>query len=341
MNHWRVRARHHPNVRALFRRFPRLAHALPHVDLGVTETPVEPLTLRGHTLLIKRDDLSAARLGGNKVRALEFLLADVERGETVLTVGSTGSTHALATATHAAALGAHTEVITWPQVENPVALRTAQRLGEVAEVTHARSTVDAYVRAGVRHIRKRVRWIPAGGSSAHGALGHVNAALELVEQLELSGARPSHIVVPLGSGGTVAGLIVGLSIARRSLGVLGVRVVPRIIGNRGHVHRLAWQTHSVIKRLAGESIAPLDMSLLRIDHSAYGGAYGRETADGKAAMSRMSSHDGPALDGTYSAKAFGVALRRAAGLPDGDVLFWLTFDARWLVMPPSRVFLSP
>ena len=330
MKHWRDRTAPHPDVRALFARFPRLASAVPHVDLGVVETPVEHMTLDGRSMLIKRDDLSAPLLGGNKVRALEFLLANVDRDETVLTVGSTGSTHALATATHAATLGAHTEVITWPQDDNFISRRTAARLAQVAKVTAARSPIEAYARAAMRRLRRSVYWVPAGGSSARGALGHVNAALELVAQIERGSTRPAHIVLPLGSGGTVAGLLVGLSIAQASIGVLGVRVVPRIIGNRGHVFRLAWQTHALIKRHAGERIPPLDTRLLSIEHEAYGGAYGRETSEGHAAEEALLSATGISLDGTYSAKALGVALRRARALPPDEVLFWLTFDARWL-----------
>src|SRR6476620_9175307 len=88
----------HRSVRALFKQFPALSANVAHVDLGLRETPVESVEVAGTRLLVKRDDLSADPLGGNKVRALEFLLAGAERGDTVLTVGSSGSTHALATA---------------------------------------------------------------------------------------------------------------------------------------------------------------------------------------------------------------------------------------------------
>jgi D-cysteine desulfhydrase len=318
-------------VHALFARYPRLADAVAHVDLGVTETPVERWQLEGRSLLIKRDDLDALPMGGNKVRALEFLLARVHRDTTVLTIGSTGSTHALATAMYSARLGARCEVITWPQEEHSVSLQAAGQLARVASVTRARSAADAFIRASIRRMRRNVTWVPGGGSSPLGALGHVSATLELLQQLERRAeSMPSHIVLPLGSGGTLAGVLVGLSIARAEMGVVGVRVVPRIIGNRGHVLRLAWQTHALIRRHAGERVPRLRPGLLRIEHGAYGGAYGRETHEGTAAARALADAGGPTLDGTYSAKAFGVALRNAHELPDQKVLFWLTFDARWL-----------
>ena len=285
----------------------------------------------GVTLLAKRDDLSATALGGNKVRALELLLPGVGSEQTVITVGATGSTHALAVAQYAAALGARCEVITWPQETNEVARATATRLAAIARVTPARSPVEAYMRATVRRMRRRVRWIPAGGSVALGAIGHASAALELVAQLAREQTPMPHtIVVPLGSGGTVAGILVGLSIANCATRVVGVRVVPQAVGNRWRVLRLAQQTRALLQRVTSEGLPPLDATRLEIEQRAYGGAYGRETLDAGHASALLLACGGPRLDGTYSAKAFGCALERARHASDGGVLFWLTFDGRWL-----------
>ena len=316
---------------ALLTRFPRLAQTLARTDLCVHETPVEHWTVSGVSLLAKRDDLSAPHLGGNKVRALELLLADVDRHRTLLTVGASGSTHALAVAHYARQLGARCEVITWPQETNEVAEATSTRLESIAHVTKVRSVVEAYMRAGFRRMRRRTTWIPAGGSVPLGAIGHASAALELVAQLERDALPMPHtIVVPLGSGGTVAGILVGLSIAGLPTRVVGVRVVPRAVANRWRVLRLARQTRALLARLAGETLPPIDASRLEIEQGAYGGAYGRETLDARAAAAALRASGGPRLDGTYSAKAFGNALGRARRVPDGRVLFWLTFDGRWM-----------
>jgi len=318
-------------VSELVARFPQLAHTLAHVDLRVSETPVERWNVSGVSLLVKRDDRSAPLLGGNKVRALEYLLAGVGAGDTVLTVGATGSTHALAVAEYARSLGAECEVITWPQETNAVSRATSARLNAVARVTSAGSVASAYLIATVRRARRRVAWVPAGGSVALGALGHVNAALELVAQLRRDALPlPSTIVVPLGSGGTVAGMLVGFALAGATTRVVGVRVVPGIVANRWHVLRLARQTRRLLSQLAGGPLPALDATRLEIEQGAYGGAYGRETDDGRKAASALRSSGGPRLDGTYSAKALGVAMARARRAPDEDVLFWLTFDGRWL-----------
>jgi D-cysteine desulfhydrase len=331
-------------MRALLARLPRLAETLARAELDVRETPVEWWRVDDVVLLVKRDDLSAPSVGGNKVRALELLLATHRAGEALLTVGATGSTHALAVAEHGARLGIETQVITWPQETHSTAEATARRLSAVARVTPARSVADAYLRAAARRVRGGVHWIPAGGSVPLGAIGHVGAALELSDQLKAARLpRPDVIVAPLGSGGTVAGLLVGLALAGLDVPLVGVRVVPRLVANRARVLRLARRTRALLARLAGTSLPPIDARALMIDEQAYGGAYGRETVKARRAADALRDAGGPRLDPTYSAKTFAVALDLARQSPDERVLFWLTFDGRWLARgtTPTAARLDP
>lgn len=304
---------------------------LPRADLGVRESPVERWVVEGTTLWIKRDDQNAATLGGNKVRALELLLGAVPAGRSLLTVGATGSTHALAVAQHGAALGLRTEVITWPQEEHDVARATARRLETLARVTPAGSVVAAYLRAATRRARGGRHWIPAGGSVPLGAVGQVSAALELARQVARGDLpTPAALVVPLGSGGTAAGLLLGLALAGLPTRVVGVQVVPRIVASHRRVLRLAAGARALLQRGTPDPLPSPDPSRLTIVRDAYGGAYGRPTRGGSDAAAALALAGGPALDPTYSAKAFGVALREARASGDEAVLFWLTFDARWL-----------
>ena len=162
----------------------------------------------------------------------------------------------------------------------------------------------------------------------------MSAALELAGQLaELAIAPPQWLVVPLGSGGTAAGLLAGLAIAGLPTTVVGVQVVPRIVARHARVIGMARQTRALVARDAGVALPAIDARRLVIDRGAYGGAYGRETADARHAATVLAQAGGPMLEGTYSAKAFAVALRRARASPDETVLFWLTFDGRWLPAP--------
>ena len=99
---------------------------MPHATLGHFPTPVQRLELAGERLAgelwIKRDDLTASPLGGNKVRALEFLLAGLAPGDVVLTAGGEGSTHVLTTATYVRALGGTTRAVRWRHEMNPSAV---------------------------------------------------------------------------------------------------------------------------------------------------------------------------------------------------------------------------
>jgi D-cysteine desulfhydrase len=318
-------------VDALIARWPRLHHSLPRVDLRVRETPVERWELDGTTLLVKRDDLTTPTLGGNKARALELLLEGVGPDDVLLTVGSTGSTHALAVAHFAARLGARTEVITWPQEEHDVSRATAARLREIARVTAARTPATAMLRAVSRRLLRRVRWIPAGGSSPLGALGHAAAAVELADQLARDAApAPDTLVVPLGSGGTAAGLLVGLVLAGLPTKVLGVRVVPRVVANRRRVLGLARRAAALFGERAGVMAPFVDDARFAIEETQYGGAYARETRASRTSQQLVLAREGPALEGTYSAKALAAALAHARAAPAERVLYWLTFDGRWL-----------
>ena len=102
----------------LFQRFPALAEGIPWIGLGDLPTPVEALPgLGGGRLWVKRDDLSSRRYGGNKVRKLEFVLADARRQgkRTIVTLGGTGTHHGLATTIFGRSLGLQCRILTFRQ----------------------------------------------------------------------------------------------------------------------------------------------------------------------------------------------------------------------------------
>lgn len=278
----------------------------------------------GSNLWVKRDDLSGRPLGGNKVRALEFLLGGVGAGEEVLTVGATGSTHALATALYAARLGARTTVFRWPQEMNDVARGVDACLRASATVRDSAWVGLAYARVALHRLRHRPRWIPAGGTCPLGILGHVDAALELAAQVEAGLLpAPERVVLPLGSGGTAAGLVLGFALAGLDAEVVGVQVVPRIVARPSRVRGLVRATRRFIARVTGHPVGEVAPGRFRVEPGFYGGAYGRELPAAREAASRFRAvHPGAMLDATYSAKACAAAL---ACCDDRPTLFWLTF----------------
>jgi D-cysteine desulfhydrase len=314
----------------LLARYPALS-ALPRVSLGAFPTPVGHIAPVSHNLWLKRDDLCAEPLGGNKTRALEFLLGAVRPGDAIVTVGSAGSTHAFAVATYGKRLGATVYAGRWKQEMNDTAARVERAVSHMADDAPVfRSPLGAYLWAARRRLGG-ARWIAAGGSTPLGILGHVNAGLELVEQVRRGDLpEPKYVVVPLGTGGTAAGLSLAFAIAGLPIVVVGARVVPWIVARAARVHRLAAATAALIERVSHETVARPSSGALAVAHETYGGAYGRETQRARSAASRLHEATAITLDGTYSAKAFGKAIELAAEAP---TLFWLTFDSRTLGAP--------
>jgi len=313
----------------LIERFPALRQ-FPRASLGRFPSPVTPADVLAPGVWLKREDLNAEPLGGNKVRALEFLLGDVGVGDTVVTVGAAGSTHALATVVYARRLGARVRCFRWRQEMNPAAQRVAARTSEEAGASQlSRTVVGAYARAFVARLRG-AHWVPAGGSSPMGVLGQVNAGLELAGQIEAGSLpRPDRVVVPLGTGGTVAGLALGFAIANLPTEIVAVRVVPRVVANARHVRALVSRTVRLIERAAGVGVPRPDARGVRVVHDFYGGAYGRATKEGDRVAADCLEQTGIVVDPTYGAKALAAAVTLAKQR-GGTTLFWLSFDGRWL-----------
>ncbi|HUR91168.1 MAG TPA: pyridoxal-phosphate dependent enzyme [Gemmatimonadaceae bacterium] len=313
----------------LYRRFPAL-QSIPRVGLCTLPSPVMSGGEIHPRLWIKRDDLNATAFGGNKARSLEFLLGEVREGDTVLTIGGEGSTHVLATAVHARSLGADTVAMRWKHDMNPGAISVSELISRSATGPLSSNAVFAIARALAHRLRRRVHYVPLGGSTPLGVLAQVNAGLELAEQIAAGELpAPARVVLPLGSGGTTAGLALGFAIAGLDIEVVGARVAPRLAANRRRVRKLADGAGKLILHKTGEHVPPVSRGLVRVVHDAFGGAYGRILPGSQEAAKQLFDAYAIMLDSTYSAKAFVAALAAAREL-EGPTLFWLTFDGRCL-----------
>ncbi len=314
----------------LYARYPAL-RAIPRVSLCVLPSPLQLATVDGTDVWIKSDGMNSVVCGGNKVRALEFLLAGVRPGDTILTAGGEGSTHVLATAVHARRLGARVIGVRWRHEMNHAAYTVADRIADecVVSPVHSSATL-ALFRAQLSRFGQKLRYVPVGGSSPLGVLAHVNAALELAQQVR-SGElpAPARVVLPLGTSGTVAGLSLGFAIAGLDVAIIAVQVTPAIVANRFRVRRLITRTAKLMERITGERIPRVSAHRLGVVCDAYGGAYGRPLPAASDAARALEDATGIRLDDTYSAKAFVVALSLARTAP-GHTLFWNTFDSRLL-----------
>jgi D-cysteine desulfhydrase len=241
---------------ALFGAFPALEGKIPWTPIGrfptpVKEAPALAAALGAGRLFIKRDDLTHPVYGGNKVRKLEFILADaVKRGyKKVITFGGIGSNHFLATTIHAAehGLGAIGVLVPQPVTEH-VKRNMLCDIHFGAEMHLAGGYADATALA-LRVMAetalkdgKPPYLIPTGGSAVTGVIGYVSAAFELKRQIgEGALPEPDYIFVAVGTAGTAAGLIAGCRAAGLKTRVVGVKVTEWVVGNTVVLSSLANQ----------------------------------------------------------------------------------------------------
>ena len=210
---------------------------LPRVSLGVFPTPfykLENISAKyGKNIWIKRDDMCGVALGGNKVRKLEFLLADAKAQgcDTVFTTGGAQSNHAMLTAACAARLGMKCILILKKRgvTEHKGNLVLDDIYGADVRFMNTDSYDDIYAemhRVGEELAKEghKSYYIPVGGSNPLGAVGYVNGVREFTVQALAAGIRVGHIVSATGSGGTTAGLLLGAKLFQPGVKVTGIGV---------------------------------------------------------------------------------------------------------------------
>ncbi len=308
----------------------RLPSPPARTSLGDFPSPVEShpslATAFGlERLVIKRDDLNGTPFGGNKLRALEWLLPGT--GPAILSMGGYGSTWCAALATLAAARGKHVGTALFPQPWSPAVAGALSRTlaSSHVELAASRWTFPVALARAWNSLHRfgPVSWLPAGGATPLAVLGTVNAALECAEQMEKLGARPDAIVVPLGSGGTSAGLLVGAWLAGWDVEICAVRVTDPWFANRRRVLALAGRTIDLLRR-CGLELRP-GAARLRVVGDQVGDGYGHPTAAARHAQAAAAAA-GIALELTYGAKAFAALPPLSASFR--HICFWHTFDQR-------------
>jgi len=319
---------------ALFRHAPELAGRLPRIPLGVFPTPVERVRLPGleREVLVKRDDICGDGYAGNKLRKLEFLLAEARaRGATrLITAGAAGSHHAFATAYHGTRHGFEASLVLFPQSFNghvQEMLLLDQAVGAELRWASRMETIPYGLwRARFDHRDESVYMVPPGGSNETGTMGYVSAGLELAEQIaDGTSPGPTSVHVATGTLGTAAGLAIGLAWAGLDIPLIATRITTRLLTNE---RTFAMMVRNTITRLRSLGATPPSaeevLAFVTIHHDQFGAGYGRPTEAG-AAAEQLFARAGLQLESTYTAKAAATVL--AAPAPDDLPLFWHTLSA--------------
>ncbi len=291
-------------------RFPRLHFA--HLP-----TPLESLTrlseaLGGPKLWIKRDDCTGLSTGGNKTRKLEFLMAHAleEKADTIITQGAIQSNHARQTTAIAAKLGMECHVLLEDRTghpDDPYIYNGNVLLDQLHGSTISRRPADTDMNAAMEELAQQLRddgkspyIIPGGGSNEIGALGYVNAAIELTTQAKDRSLRIDHLVHATGSSGTQAGLVLGMEGINSGIPVYGVGVRAPRQKQEEMVFDLARRT-AVYMGLNPDVISR-EKVIANCDY--VGDGYGLPTPAMAEAVKMMAQYEGILLDPVYSGKGF-------------------------------------
>lgn len=302
------------------------------VSLGLFPTPMYRLEnisrALGTNVWIKRDDLCGIALGGNKVRKLEYLLADAKRQgcELVMTTGQAQSNHAMLTAACALRMGF--ECVLVLKKRGITACRGNQVLNRLmgAEVcfvdTDSYDDIDRVMDDIAQTKGKRAYKIPCGGSNALGTLGYVDC----VKEIAATGIPFTHLFTACGSGGTAAGTALGAGLMMPDAQVTAVAV------DNDPFDTIVPDIMEKAAQLLGVETALRPPRIINMT----GAGYAIPSAAGNEAIRMMLRMEGIVLDTCYTGKAFAglvAQARRGAFGQDDQVLFLHTGGAGGLFAP--------
>jgi D-cysteine desulfhydrase len=327
---------------------PLWAPDLPRFDLLDGPSPLQPLArlsaeLGGRAdLWIKREDLLPLAFGGNKLRNLEFHVgaALAEGADTLVTSGRRWSNHCRLTAAAGAKAGLAVHlVLSGPPVDPPGPNQVLDELlGAKVHVTPTadRTEREARVEALAESLQKgghRPYVVPVGGSGLAGAVGQVLAGLELAEQATERAIDVHAVVVPSATGGTQAGLMIGLRLAAPTARVHGVAVAhppeelePAIAG--------------LLEQLGEPTGSRVEPTEILLDGGQLGAGYGHPTPAADEATRLLARTEGILVDPIYTAKALaGLVQGVRHGAFDGrTAVFWHAGGTPALFEPLDRPY---
>ncbi len=326
---------------ALFERFPELSGKIDWVRLETSPSPVQQLEHLGHgSLWIKRDDILSTVYGGNKVRKLEFVLADAieKRKDRVVTMGALGTNHGSGhcdllppdrTRLHAPALRPAGDVLRAAQPAPLPQVRSGSHLfeGRHPDGDGFLSQLAAQVPECPFSVRGRQL---SAGNARRGQAGRSSSPRRSNRAYAPS---PDYVICPTASNGTMAGLSLGFMLAGLETRVIGVRVSMKNVGplplnTPGTVTRTMKSVHRLMARHSSSiPDARFERPILLEDYC--GDGYGYPSPAGNRALEIFREREGIALDPVYTGKTCAALLDfiKEPGHADDTILYWHTYNS--------------
>jgi len=315
----------------LFEEYPDLEGNIPWKNLAPLRTPVKKLTkleekLGISSLWVKCDNLTSPLYGGNKVRKLEFVLAEaLNQGcKKVITAGAIGSNHCVANAIFCQQLKLKPQAI---MIDQPVTIHVRNNL-----------LLDLYYKNEIFYSHKEipknsnVYHMAPGASTPLGILGFVNAMLELKNQVNNGEMpEPDYIFVASGTSGTAAGLALGIKFAGLKTHIHAVQVFYQAKSNVKTIRRLANKTKKLMTKY-DKSVPETTFEHLFFNGDYFGGQYGLPTREGLDAINLIKETEAIDLEPTYTGKTFAALLNfiraNKKDIKDKTIMFWNTYNSR-------------
>jgi D-cysteine desulfhydrase len=319
----------------------RLLAAHPRAQLVLEPTPLHPAPRLSRDLgvpvLFKRDDLTGAGLGGNKLRGLEYIVADAlgQGCDCLVTGAGPQSNWTMLAALACLRYQIEPHIVcygTGAAAEGN--MRLHRWLGVDIRFTGDpdRSSVDAGIEAVTAELRAAGRHpypVPRGGATPLGALGYVRASAELAGQLDALGERPAALWLATGSCGTQAGLVAGAALTAAPYDVVGVTVSRPVAESRERVRSLA----AAAAAMGGIGAVLREPVVLG---NWIGPGYGAASPEGRAAARLVAATEGVFLDPVFGAKAMAALIAECrAGRVRGTQVFLVTGGAPTLFTGPD------
>ena len=300
------------------------------LHLGQFPTPMHRLDnmsrVLGRNIYIKRDDMTGVSTGGNKVRKLEYLLYDAkEKGaDYVLTTGGAQSNHAMLTAACCNKIGIKAILVLKQRgVQGRVGnLLINELLGADVRFVDTDSYDDVYkemdrIADELRAAGHNPYLVPVGGSVPLGTVGYVDCAREIFAEALEQDIKINRIVSTAGSGGTLAGLVLGAMLYGDGCKVTGVAVCD------DPFEEITAELVNGAAEILGADVhvEPKDIDILRY----YGAGYAQPSKEGLEAITLMAQQEGLILDPVYTGKAFAglMHLIRTGKIAENETVLFL------------------
>lgn len=317
--------------------------AVERVRLGLFPTPLVELKalsdhLGGPRIFMKRDDLDGLGMGGNKLRKLEYAMADAitQGATTVITTGAVQSNHCRLTAAAANKLGMNCQLVLsgeepeiatgnllLDKILGVDAIHYVPRLTPQEKEAAGRDPVEetvAEIEAQIRKDGGTPYYIPNGCRSLHGALGYAGCVREVVEQLHSLNLAPDYFLSACGSVSTQTGLMLGSELyCQAQARVIGISVSR----DKDYITKKLASSLDEARSFLG--LAPLSAAEIIAYDEYIGEGYGIPTEEMKEAVSLVARKEGIFLDPVYTGKAMAglIDLSRKGELHKGENVIFI------------------